>query len=87
MFLDPLPAFGRNVDCGGTAKPTAMEIPTLWKMPTTKTRSRLFRQSLISNPIGYDLEISTRLFQLGRGRRILLGIKWQLIAFVADSEV
>jgi hypothetical protein len=27
MFLDPLPAFGRNVDCGGAAKPTAMEIP------------------------------------------------------------
>jgi len=27
MFLDSLPAFGRNVDRGGTAKPTAMEIP------------------------------------------------------------
>jgi hypothetical protein len=30
-------------------------------MPTTKTRSPFFRQNLISNPIRYDLEISTRL--------------------------
>jgi hypothetical protein len=26
MFLDPLPAFGRSVDRGGAAKPSAMEI-------------------------------------------------------------
>jgi hypothetical protein len=26
MFLDPLPAFGRNMDRGGSAKPRAMEI-------------------------------------------------------------
>jgi len=26
MFFDPLPAFGRSVDRGGAAKPSAMEI-------------------------------------------------------------
>jgi len=26
MFLDPLPAFGRSVDRGAAAKPSAMEI-------------------------------------------------------------
>jgi hypothetical protein len=35
-------------------------------MPTTKTRSPFFRPNLIFNPIGYDVEISTRLFQLWR---------------------
>src|SRR5438093_13247350 len=40
---------------------TARPVPTLWKMPTTKTRSPFFRQNFISNPIRYDLEISTRL--------------------------
>ena len=30
-------------------------------MPTTKTRSHFFCQNLISNPIRYDLKISTRL--------------------------
>src|SRR5215831_17662499 len=45
---------------------TARPVPALWKMPTTKTRSRFFRQNLIPNLIRYDLEISTRLFQLWR---------------------
>jgi hypothetical protein len=36
-------------------------------MPTTKTRSSFFRQSLITNLTGYDLRISTRLFNSGDG--------------------
>jgi hypothetical protein len=36
--------------------------------------------------IGYDLKISTRLFQLWRGRRILPAIKWQLIASASDLK-
>jgi len=27
MFLDPLPAFGRSMERGGAAKPSAMEVP------------------------------------------------------------
>src|SRR5207237_6991789 len=36
-------------------------------MPTTKTRWPFFRQSLIPNLTGYDLRISTRLFNSGEG--------------------
>src|SRR5438874_12972170 len=46
---------------------TARPVFGLWKMPTTKTRSPFFRQSLIPNLTGYDLGISTRLFNSGEG--------------------
>ena len=54
MFFDPLPAFGRSVDRGGAAKPSAMEI--LQYRPTDfhalenaddQTRSPFFGQNLI----------------------------------------
>src|SRR6266699_6745971 len=46
---------------------TARPVFGLWKMPTTKTRSPFFRQSLIPNLTRYDLEISTRLLNSGEG--------------------
>jgi hypothetical protein len=82
MFLDPLPAFGRSVDRGGAAKPSAMEI-----LQYGATSSHALENADHQNataipspkshiqPIGYDLEISTRLFQFWRGRRILPAIQ------------
>ena len=77
MVLDPLPAFGRSVDRGGAAKPSAMEI--LQDRPASShALENADHQNVIVllppkshiQPIGYDLEISTRLFQLWRWRRI-----------------
>src|SRR5881397_2550728 len=67
MFLHPLPAFGRSVDRRGAAKSRAMEI--LQCCPTgSHALENADDQNAIAlvspkshiQPIGYDLEISTR---------------------------
>jgi hypothetical protein len=71
VFLDPVPAFGRSVDRGSPAKPSAMEI-LQYSSAGSHALENADHQNAIAilppkphiQPIGYDLEISTRLFQL-----------------------
>src|SRR5207249_5344180 len=59
----------------------ARPVPTLWKMPTTKTRSPFFRQNLIPNLTGYsELGISRRVFALGPPNCPKLGLHHRLSA-------
>ena len=65
---------------------TARPASTLWKMPTTKTRSPFFRQNLIPNLTGYSqLGTSTPVFALAALNCPKLGLHNRLSAVLPTS--